>query len=50
MTILTEVERKAAILYYGYGWSFQEITKQLLENRSQKIYYDMAREVAVVGP
>ena len=43
--ILTKNEQYQAIKYYGYGWSFQEITERILSNRNDKIERAMLREV-----
>lgn len=45
MPILTEAECNLAIQYYGYGWSFQEITARLLDLRNEEIKREMLREV-----
>ena len=44
-TILTFLEQERAIRYYGYGWSFQEITDRILLDRNNSIKRDMLREV-----
>ena len=46
-TILTAIERERAIKYYGYGWSFQEITDRILHNRNERIRRDMLRAVGM---
>ena len=43
--ILTPIEQERAIKYYGYGWSFQEITDSILQDRNDQIRRDMLREV-----
>ena len=43
--ILTNVERERVVRYYGYGWSFQDITAQILADRNDKIEQDMLQEV-----
>jgi len=48
MPILTEAEEESAIRYYGFGWSFQEITARLLVLRNEEIKRDMLREVGIV--
>ena len=45
--ILTPFEQKFAIRYYGYGWSFQEITAHILHSRNDLIERDMLREVGI---
>ena len=48
MSILTEAESKLAIQYYGFGWSFQEITARLLDLRNEEIKRGMLREVGIL--
>lgn len=45
MTILTETERKVVLLYYGRGWSYQEIAAEILKLRANKIRRDIENEV-----
>jgi len=37
-----------AIQYYGFGWSFQEITARILELRNEGIKREMLREVGTL--
>ena len=46
--ILSKSEQELAIRYYGYGWSFQEITARILDLRNEVIKEDMLREVGII--
>jgi len=48
MPMLTEAECELAIRYYGFGWSFQEITARLLDLRNEKAESEMVREVGIL--
>ena len=48
MSILTEAEGDLAIQYYGFGWSFQEITARILDLRNGKVKREMLQEVGIL--
>jgi len=48
MPTLTEAECGLAIRYYGFGWSFQEITARLLDLRNENVKSEMLREVGIL--
>lgn len=48
MALLSKSETEKAILYYKRGWSFQEITENILEARNVKIRREMLREVGIL--
>ena len=45
MTILTEAEQATTLIYYEWGWSYQEIVSELLALRAEKLKRDMQDEV-----
>ena len=48
MTILTEAEQATTLIYYEWGWSYQEIVSELLALRAEKLKRDMQDEVISV--
>ena len=48
MTILTEAEQAATLVYYERGWSYQEIVAELLALRAENLKLDVQREVVSI--
>ena len=48
MTILTEAEQAATLVYYERGWSYQEIVAELLALRTENLKLDVQREVVSI--
>ena len=46
--ILTEAEQNRAILYYSYGWSYNEITNRILTCRNEGLQEVLMKEVGRV--
>jgi len=46
-SMLSVIENEHAMRYYGYGWSFQEITARILHDRNDIIRRDILREVGM---
>jgi len=43
--ILTEAEQNRTILYYSYGWSYNEITDRILACRTEGLREVLMKEV-----
>ena len=46
--ILTEVEQNRTILYYSYGWSYDEIADRILTYRNEGLQEVLMKEVGRV--